>query len=184
MNNLELIVPMPPSVNKYLKAVIIQTGKGKTARMVETLDASRYKARTRRFIKSEIVRQNWEMPPKGILLDVYIDYYFPRKGMDPNNHLKILYDIFTEAGVYIDDDCAKPQTGILVVDKNNPRLEIIIKKSDQVGVFKNYEDRERFIKCYEKHTLPKEFKKMMKLLDEGRMTPDVYYNQIKSLEMR
>lgn len=184
MSSMEITVPMPPSINKYLKAKIMYVGKRQTARMVETTDASRYKARTRRFIKSEIIKQEWEMPPKGTMIDITIDYYFSRKGMDPNNYLKILYDIFTDAKLYIDDDCAKPQTGIVVVDKENPRLEIKITKSKQVGVFKDLNDRERFVNCYEKHNDPKDFKKMMKLLDDGRITPNVYYNSSKNLEMR
>ena len=39
----------------------------------------------------------------------------------------------------------KPQTGLVVIDKFNPRIEIVITYSDQVGVFKDDIDRRLFI---------------------------------------
>ena len=59
-------------------------------------------------------------------LDVKIDYYFLRMGQDPNNYLKVLYDVMENCGVYENDDMCKPQTGIVVIDKFNPRLEITV----------------------------------------------------------
>ena len=183
MSVLKLILPIPPSVNKYLYPKTVRNGNKTYVRLAETAESIKYKRKVKPIIKQEIIDQGWTIPDKTSKVDIHVDYYFNKKGMDPNNYLKILYDVFKDVGVYIDDDVAKPQTGMVVIDKYNPRLELIISISKQIGVFKNKEDRDNFISTYE-NTMPKRsFVALMKKLDESRITLDVYYNEDMGLEM-
>ena len=182
---LSLSLPIPPSVNKYLYPKVINSGKGRVfARLAETREAQLYKSKTIPIIRKEIESQKWEIPKEGEFVDVYINYHFPKKGMDPNNYLKILYDTFKVAGVYIDDDLAKPQTGLVLIDKNNPKLEIIVKKSSQVGVFKDCNKREEFISENSEKMQKRSFNALMKKLDEGRITEKVFLDENYNVKLK
>lgn len=171
-------------MNKYLYPKIIKSGNRTFARFAETTEAQRYKKKLIPLIKKQIKEQEWTIPEEGKRVNVYIDFYFNKKGMDPNNYLKILYDVMKVAGVYIDDDIAKPQTGLVVIDKYHPRLEIKIYESSQIGVFKDNEDRDRFIADYENTMQKRSFTALLKKLDQGRITLNVYHDDEKCLRMR
>ena len=174
---LKLTLPIPPSTNTYL----YPKRMGKMVRLAETAKSKRWKQKMMPIIKEAIIDQNWYTVPRGVWLDVHIDYYFEKKGQDPNNYLKILYDVMENCEVYENDDMAKPQTGLVVIDKFRPRLEITISISEQVGVFRNQEDRERFIEEYSDSMAERSFNALMKKLDESRITENVYYAQDKEL---
>lgn len=175
---------MPPSVNGYLYGKIIRVGGRPIARLAETEESKAYKFKITPIIRKAMIEQGWETPEKNVKIDVTFDYFFPRKGMDPNNFLKIPYDVFTEVDVWVDDDCAKPQTGIVVIDKFDPRIEVTITTSPQHGVFLNEFDRLEFIDLYE-NTMPKRsWTALLKKLDEGRITENTYYTEDKKIRMR
>lgn len=184
MNKLKLNLEVPPSVNKYLYPKICYNGSKVFARLAETSEAQKYKVRTGKIIRTEIQKQNWIIPKERTFVNVKIDYYFQKKGMDPNNFLKILYDTFKECKIYIDDDIAKPQTGLVVIDKFNPRLEIEIYESKQIGVFKNQELRNRFIEEYKDSFHKRSFNAMLRKLDEGRILENTYLNENKEVKIR
>lgn len=181
---LKLVLPVPPSVNSYLYAKVIRLGKRPIARLAETDDSKAYKFKVAPIIKQQMLEQNWEQPENGVFLDTKIDFFFQRKGMDANNFLKILYDVFTEVNVWEDDQFSKPQTGIVVIDKFNPRIEITITTSQQHGLFLNEFDRSEFIDKYE-HTMPKRsWVALMKKLDEGRITENTFYDKNQKVILR
>lgn len=184
MSKLELVLPIPPSVNKYLYPKIVKSGRKSYVRLAETSESIRYKKKNYIYIENEMFMQKWEQPAEGVKVDVHIDYYFKQKGQDPNNYLKILYDMFEDIGIYINDDAAKPQTGIVVIDKYHPRLEVTITKSPQVGVFENEQDRTLFIEEYENSMPKRSFDALMKKLDQGRITSNVYYDENRKLRMK
>ena len=95
--------------------------------------------------------------------------------MDPNNYLKTLYDVMESCGVYDNDDMCKPQTGIVVIDKFNPRVEVNITRSQQMGTFKNHIHRVNFISEYEFMYNQRKFNSIMKKLDDNRLTEETYY---------
>lgn len=175
---LKLTLPIPISNNKYLYPKRI----GKGVRLAETALSKKWKRQVTPIIKEAIIDQGWHCARRGIWIDVKIDYYFNQLGQDPNNYLKTLYDVMEDCGVYENDDMCKPQTGIVVIDKFNPRLEIEISMSEQVGVFYDKEDRENFIEQYSDTMPERSFNALMKKLDESRMTENVYYTPEKSLK--
>lgn len=181
---LNLVLPVPPSVNAYLYAKILRLGKRPIARLAETEKSKAYKFEVAPIIKKAMIDQNWEKPTNGEMINVTIDYYFQRKGMDANNYLKIPFDVFTEVGIWEDDQYSKPQTGIVVIDKFNPRLEIEISKDSQHGVFLDEFYRSSFIDRYE-DTMPKRsFNALLKKLDEGRVTENTYFDENQEIQIR
>lgn len=164
-------MPIPVSNNNYLYPKVM----GKYARLAETAKSKKWKAEATKIIKKELKKNNWETVERGIFLDIKIDYFFNKKGMDPNNYLKTLYDVMESCGVYENDDMCKPQTGIVVIDKFNPRIEVNITKSQQMGAFKNHIHRVNFISEYEFMFNQRKFNSIMKKLDDNRLTEETYY---------
>lgn len=111
-------------------------GKSQYIQFIKTPEARDYEKKLVPIIEEQIELQGWVKPDPGVKVHVLVDYYFKQKGTDPNNHLKILYDCLTKAEVYIDDDIALPQSGRMVIDKYNPRLEVTIFEDSSVGIFK------------------------------------------------
>lgn len=164
-------MPIPVSNNNYLYPKVM----GKYARLAETAKSKKWKAEATKIIKKELKKNNWKTIERGTFLDIKIDYFFNKKGMDPNNYLKTLYDVMESCGVYENDDMCKPQTGIVVIDKFNPRIEVNITKSQQIGAFKNHIHRVNFISEYEFMYNQRKFNSIMKKLDDNRLTEETYY---------
>lgn len=160
---------------------MIRAGGRMIGRLSETIESKEYKAHAITIIKKRMAEENWEQPDETKFLDVFIDFYLPRKGMDPNNYLKIPYDVITNAGLWVDDDKAKPQTGLVIIDKFDPRIEINISINNQVGVFKNEKARAAFIKKYEDKMQARSFTALLKKLDEGRLTEKVTMNASQNI---
>ena len=174
---LKFALPIPPSTNGYLYPKRV----GNYLRLAETAKSKKWKQKATFIIKEAIIDQEWYTAPRGMWLDVYVDYYFEKKGQDPNNYLKLLYDVMENCGVYENDDMAKPQTGLVVIDKFNPRLEITVSMSNQIGVFNNESDRDSFIEDYSDSMTVRSFDALMKKLDESRITENTYYTNDKKL---
>ena len=174
---LKVILPIPVSNNAYLYPKRV----GRAVRLAESAKSKKWKRNVTPIIKEAIINQGWYFVPRGIWLDVHIDYYFEKKGQDPNNYLKVLYDVMEDCRVYENDDMVKPQTGLVVIDKFNPRIEVTVSTSSQVGVFLDNLDRDKFIEDYSETMSSRSFNALMKKLDESRMTENVYYTQDKEL---
>lgn len=171
MKEIKIVLPIPVSSNSYLYPKVM----GKYARLAETAKSKKWKAEAAKIIKKELKKNNWETVERGTFLDIKIDYFFNRKGMDPNNYLKTLYDVMESCGVYENDDMCKPQTGIVVIDKFNPRVEVNITKSQQTGVFRDDIQRTNFISDNESDFTNRKFKSILKNLDSNRLTEEVYF---------
>lgn len=168
---LKLVLSLPPSNNEYL----YPKRMGKHVRLAETTASKKWKNKVTPIIKKEMKKQNWNVVPRGTFLNIYIDYFFNRKGSDPNNYLKILYDVMEDCDVYENDDMCKPQTGMVVIDKFNPRIEVNITKSQQMGVFRDDVQRINFISDNESDFTNRKFKSILKNLDDNRLTEEVYF---------
>lgn len=180
---LALKLPIPPSVNSYLFPVIRYTGKRPIARNIKTQEVRTWEQINIPIIKKEMKDQNWIQPEEGKFVNVLIHFFFPRKGSDPANYNKVLLDAFTEAGVYIDDQYAKPQTGYVAIDKFNPRIEVEISIANQIGVFKSSDARDKFIFLYGNELPKRSFDALMKKLDQGRITEKVYLDREFNLHL-
>lgn len=104
-----------------------------------------YKLKMINYIVKEVERQSWIMPKDRFL---YMDeiVYMNRKGRDPDNLKKLQQDCITESlVVWLDDSWALPRTNRVYIDKDNPRIEVVISVAPFVGIFENQTHYDSFV---------------------------------------
>lgn len=164
-NVLELVIPIPPSINNDYKAPRIMASKSAkkkgsfTARevmkyfhpqmfmMKKALD---FKKQMKNKVCEKIKNSNF---PKDNLkfTRVGFTFFFPRTNMDTNNYYKCPLDVITEIGhIWEDDNKTMITDNRIFYDSENPRVEIKIYQEDFCGIFENEKDLEEFKKefCY------------------------------------
>ena len=147
---LRLTSPIPVSVNHYLKPRAFVTWKGKTpianVTMYETAEAKKYKREFINYVKEQVKKQGW-IKSEDKFQKYYLDaiFYFPRIDCDCNNYWKLLADSITESEcVWIDDIQLCERVQGIFYDSKNPRIEIIIRPVNYIGVFKDASQLETF----------------------------------------
>ena len=99
-----------------------------------------------KYIVREVSEQKWDKVMGRFL---YMDeiVYSNRKGRDADNMKKLQQDCITESGVVWEDDSwCLPRTQRLLIDKHNPRIELIITPCEFIGVFDNENQLKEFKK--------------------------------------
>ena len=96
------------------------------------------------YVKEEILKQGWIKPPNGKLVIMDTIFYFPRIDMDAQNYFKSLCDILTTCEVWEDDNIVMERVNRIYYDSQNPRIEIEIYESNNVGIFDNNEEYDFF----------------------------------------
>lgn len=107
-----------------------------------------YKKRMVKYIQSEVNKQNWNrIDGKFVYMDEIV--YSNRKGRDADNMKKLQQDCITESEVVWEDDSwCLPRTKRIIIDKYNPRIELVITYAPFIGIFDNEEMLHKFkIKC-------------------------------------
>ena len=105
--------------------------------MYETAEAKAYKKQFKKYIMKQIKEQQYSLIPTKTQ-HFYIDcvFYFERTDQDPNNYFKLLLDTITETQlVWLDDNVTCERVNAIYYDSNNPRIELIIRPVDYVGIF-------------------------------------------------
>lgn len=144
MKELNLVTPIPPSVNHYMNYRIAR-GRKLFIKTFPSPETVKYQRLMKQYIPEEIKKQNWNMLGPDEFAYVYITFYFERKRKDSNNYLKVPFDCFTENGVWYDDDKAMPVVTRVFIDKENPRAEFTIKKAKFIGAFDSKKDYNKFL---------------------------------------
>ena len=146
---LNLIIPVPPSINhlyvnqyswnkdKNGKAIRIPTGK-----RILSKEGEQYKENTKKLVIKQMENQRWDYNETSEKY-LYIDYiaYMNRKGRDSDNLHKLLQDTLKEI-VYVDDSRVLTRPNRILIDRENPRLELTIKFVEWTGVFNNENELE------------------------------------------
>lgn len=143
---LYLVSPICPSVNHYMDYRVAKV-KGKNVVMpYPSKETKDYKKKFIPYVKQEAKKQNWEMDMTGLQhYYVYWTVYFDRIDKDAANLEKVLIDSITESkAVWIDDNVICNRVDRIYYDSKNPRIEIIIKPVDYIGIFNNKSDLDRF----------------------------------------
>lgn len=143
---LNLVSDIPPSVNSYRQHKVVRKGRRIFAQPYLTKVTKTYIKKFKKHVKEAIKKQKWKKPDKNTLIFVECNYFLDKKRKDPNNLLKVMFDVLSEAGVFVDDDIALPLTKGLKIDPINPRIDIKIYEADSFGVFDNYSSYLVFIK--------------------------------------
>jgi Holliday junction resolvase RusA-like endonuclease len=151
-------------------------GKGIINKYV-TKEGKDFKKKWIPYIQEEVKKQGWIKTEKQLL---YMDciFYFPQAGKtDVDNKFKCLQDTLTESLVIFDDDCnILPRTYYKYIDTVNPRVEITIHKSEQIGIFNTYEEYKTFINnnCDNCKTYKNDKCSRLTKALEGRILSDEY----------
>ena len=177
MKTLHLISPLPPSVNNYLNYRVVKNGRKSFVQAYPSPQTVAYKNFFTNYVKDQVKEQEWIRPEKGKLVYVRCTFFLDRKRKDPNNFLKVPFDVLSQAGVYIDDDIALPLADRLYIDTNNPRIEIEVFESDSIGVFDSQEDVDKF-KSHNCNLCKKDSTKctVFRRLLDNRIIPEVKDN--------
>lgn len=143
---LRLVSPIPPSVNHYLSYRAIMRNGKPLAMSYKTREAVRYQQDFIKYVRKQVVEQKWR-PLRDKSQHYYVDavFYFPRIDMDANNYWKCLLDAITETGlIWFDDNVVCERVQKIEYDSDNPRIELIIRPVDYIGLFDNKSQMDRF----------------------------------------
>jgi Holliday junction resolvase RusA-like endonuclease len=173
---LKIISPIPPSVNNYLNYKVDKNPRNGRlfVKAYKSGDSVKYENTFKNIVKQAVNLQNWNMPEKDKYIIIRATFYFPKHGMDINNHWKLPLDVFKWAGVYHDDSKVIEGARRLYVDAKNPRIEFEIWESPFLGVFDSVEDFEGFknMNCRFCKKKPERCATITKAL-ENRITGDI-----------
>ena len=145
-NKLHLTLPLPPSVNAYQRYRVKRIGKKLRVEAYPSEETEQFYDVSVRYIRDEINKHQWKMPPTGQYIIVEATFYLGRLKSDADNYFKCTLDSLEKAGIVCDDSYIIPKAMEVYVDKDNPRVELDIYVSEKVGVFKNKEEMEEFQK--------------------------------------
>ncbi len=145
---LNLVSPIPPSVNHYLAYRTTVSKSGKVIGMsYKTADARKYRKEFADYVCRECESQGWNIEPNA-KQHFYIDgwFYFPRVDLDANNYWKILLDAITDTQkIWIDDNVACERVQRIFYDSANPRIVLRITPVEYVGIFDTADQMDGFI---------------------------------------
>lgn len=137
-NSLKFNSPIPPSVNKYLDKHIRRKGRNYTQLGFEkSHDTLVYENHMRNLFHKLKRIENWETPSEDKFFTVDLTYYMYKKGMDPDNTLKLLLDNMVHNGIIPNDSQVLVRMNGLYIDSINPRIEVELNVMDKIGVFDN-----------------------------------------------
>ena len=118
---LRLVLPMPPSVNH----MYLQSRWG--GKRIRTKKAREWFDQAEKIVRNEILSQQWEPTiNQKIVLDV-LTMFPDRRKRDTNNTAKALCDMLEHAGVYDNDRFALVRYIDYGIDRENPRVEVVIR---------------------------------------------------------
>jgi len=146
---LELILPLPTSLNKLYINQYSYNPKKKmrvpTGKRILSKDGQKKKSEIRSEAKVQIESQdtwNFDFTKDGyIYQDIII--YFPRRGSDPDNILKLLNDSL-EGIVFDNDSRVLSRIQKVMYDTSNPRVSITYKPVSYIGIFDSKENVDDF----------------------------------------
>lgn len=145
---LRLILPLPPSVNSYQRYRVKRIGKRMRVDAYPSQETESFYEQVLPYIREEIHKQGWKMPPRDKYVVIKCVFYLHKKGADADNYFKCSVDALEKAGVVINDSYIIPQAMDVLVDKDNPHIEMEIIQSEKLGVFSNEEEMEDFKREY------------------------------------
>lgn len=149
---LKLILDLPPSVNALYTNQAYFDKKSRryipTGKRILSKEGREMKKLLRLQAATQSKEQDWNKEELGedyIYMDMIV--YFNRKGRDSDNINKALQDSL-EGIVYNNDTQVLPRTQKVLIDRDNPRVEVIFSPVEFKGVFDNsYEANDFVHKC-------------------------------------
>ena len=141
---LKFTSPIPPSSNEYLGKRVSYAGGKPYVQVYKTKKAMDYERYMVKTLNRSSKEQEWVVPEKNEYVEMELVYYMNKLGRDIDDTYKLLIDALANAGLIINDDKVIPIPKNIYIDKDNPRIEVILKVSDKQGVFDSKEHLEEF----------------------------------------
>lgn len=144
-----VVLPLPPSVNRYQGKTIINQGRWPRVHFYPTEETEKWKEYAATTIMRTIEKDKSDYP---ILRHRYViaevTYFFNQRKEDPDNYFKVPFDLLQTLRIVENDDQIMPRTKDVFVDKQNPRIEIDFYIADKYGIFPDEATYQDFvIKC-------------------------------------
>ena len=174
---IKLVLPLPVSINKLYINQYTWNPKTKTRVPTGKRIMSEEGKKIKKMIQLETIKQlqsqEWDYEwtkTNYIYQDCYI--YMNRAGRDDNNIFKLLNDSL-EKIVYDNDSRVLTRTQRILIDSENPRVELIISQVPFRGIFDTEEQMQQF---EEKCKTCKRYKNncsILKKAKEGRIQKEI-----------
>ena len=120
---LRVSLPVPVSVN----ALYFTTHTGKRVR---TAKGKAWFSEAEAIIRREIEKQHWVTTDEKVVVEVNT-FWKDRRRRDTNNLSKALTDAFEHAAAYKDDCKALLRYIDYSVDRENPRVDVVVRRFDE-----------------------------------------------------
>lgn len=171
---LKFTSPLPPSSNEYLAKSVAYSGGKAYVHVYKTTKARAYETYMVKTLKRISKEQQWIVPDRNDYIIMELIYYMNKQGRDIDNTYKLLIDALANAGLIINDDKVIPVPINIFIDKDNPRIEVKLKKSSKIGVFNNDKEYDDFLleNCFKCKRYVKNCS-LLKKLKENRIIQEV-----------
>lgn len=141
---MSVTLPLPPSVNNYQDYRVRKFGKRFRVEAYPTDDTKAFYHRALDILEEETFKQQWKTPLPEVFVEVEVDIYLRIAKSDADNYFKCTLDALEKSGVVVNDCFIIPKVNNVFIDKDNPRVELRIKKLEKTGIFLNEEEMEKF----------------------------------------
>lgn len=118
---------------------VVKRGGKYSAMSYKTKEAVMFQKHFTEYVKEQALLQNWEYDDNPFQ-HYYVDavFYFPRIDMDTNNYWKCTFDAITDSEVvWVDDNMAQERVLGVYYDAKNPRIELTIRPTENIGIFES-----------------------------------------------
>jgi Holliday junction resolvase RusA-like endonuclease len=177
---IKLVLPLPVSINKLYINQYTWNPKTKTRVPTGKRIMSEEGKKIKKMIQLETIKQlqsqEWDYEwtkTNYIYQDCYI--YMNRAGRDDNNIFKLLNDSL-EKIVYDNDSRVLTRTQRILIDSENPRVELIISQVPFRGIFDNEEQMQQFEEKCKTCRRYKNNCSILKKAKEGRIQKEIDEN--------
>lgn len=151
-NELRLTIPLPPSINSLYINQFSYNPKTKTriptGKRIMGKEGIKVKKEIQEAARKQLANQEWDYEwtkDNFIYQDAW--FYMNRVGRDDDNCLKLMKDSL-EGIIYDNDSRVLSRTMRLLVDKCDPRVELVITQAPHRGIFTSQEHLDEFENTY------------------------------------
>lgn len=145
---MKLTLPLPVSINKLYINQSSYNPKTRsrvpTGKRIMSSEGKKVKNNIIKAAKEQMKNQQWDYEltkERYLYLDTYI--YMNRLGRDDNNIYKLLNDSL-EKIVYDNDSRILTRTQKILIDTENPRVEVSLRPVEYIGIFDDEEKLHKF----------------------------------------
>lgn len=141
----EVILPLPPSVNRYQGKTILKQGRYQRIQFYPTKETIEWKQYATKTIMRILEDCDYVFP---VLRNRYViaevEYTMSQRKEDPDNYFKVPFDLFQTLNIVENDDQIIPRVIDVTINKENPTMKITLYLHDKLGMFKDSDEYTRF----------------------------------------